>query len=180
MSINRGERNCRKRINKETSMDNIGIDCPVARRRIGESIPRNPDPTIEGCPFLGNKVANPYHSNDCATIDFSMRSVPRPFLNHDSVNKFEQWRLRFLCAPCHGYISRFPNQWSNTYTVTLRIVGGDEKWSLKSETAKYGHESQGTRTRERLRWREPAADTKDRPILSSESSHKNKTVTVKE
>jgi hypothetical protein len=39
---------------------------------------------------------------------------------------------------------------SNTSTVTLRVVGGDEKGSLKSETVKYGHESQGTRTRERL------------------------------
>jgi hypothetical protein len=39
---------------------------------------------------------------------------------------------------------------SNTSTVTLRVVGGNEKGSLKSETAKYGHESQGTRTRERL------------------------------
>jgi hypothetical protein len=28
---------------------------------------------------------------------------------------------------------------SNTSTVTLRIVGGDEKGSLKSETVKYGH-----------------------------------------
>jgi hypothetical protein len=70
---------------------------------------------------------------------------------------------------------------TNTYTVTLRVVGGDEKGSLKSETVKYGHESQGTRTRERLRWRGPAAYTKDRPALSSERSpHKNKTVTVKE
>jgi hypothetical protein len=32
--------------------------------------------------------------------------------------------------------------------VTLRVVGGDEKGSLKSETVKYGRESQGTRTRE--------------------------------
>jgi hypothetical protein len=40
---------------------------------------------------------------------------------------------------------------SNTSTVTLRVVGGDEKGSLKSETVKYGHESQGTRTKERLR-----------------------------
>jgi hypothetical protein len=32
---------------------------------------------------------------------------------------------------------------SNTSTVTLRVVGGDEKGSLKSETVKYGHESQG-------------------------------------
>jgi hypothetical protein len=44
---------------------------------------------------------------------------------------------------------------SNTSTVTLRVVGGDEKGSLKSETVKYGRESQGTRIRERLRWRGP-------------------------
>jgi hypothetical protein len=37
---------------------------------------------------------------------------------------------------------------SNTSTVTLRVVGGDEKGSLKSETVKYGRESQGARTRE--------------------------------
>jgi hypothetical protein len=37
--------------------------------------------------------------------------------------------------------------WSNTSTVTLRVVGGDEKGSLESETVKYGHESHGTRTR---------------------------------
>jgi hypothetical protein len=30
---------------------------------------------------------------------------------------------------------------SNTSTVTLRVVGGDEKGSLKYETVKYGHES---------------------------------------
>jgi hypothetical protein len=39
---------------------------------------------------------------------------------------------------------------SNTYAVTLRVVGGDEKESLKSETVKYGHESKWTQTRERL------------------------------
>jgi hypothetical protein len=68
---------------------------------------------------------------------------------------------------------------TNTSTVTLRVVGGDEKGSLKSETVKYGRESQGTRSRERLRWRGPAAYTKDRPDLSSERApHKNKTETV--
>jgi hypothetical protein len=36
---------------------------------------------------------------------------------------------------------------SNTSTVTLRVVGGDEKGSLKYETVKYGHEFYGTRTR---------------------------------
>jgi hypothetical protein len=55
---------------------------------------------------------------------------------------------------------------SNTSTVTLRIVGGDEKGSLKSETVKYGREYQGTRTRERLRWEDPAAYAKDtRPLV---------------
>jgi hypothetical protein len=36
---------------------------------------------------------------------------------------------------------------SNTSTVTLRVVEGDEKGSLESETVKYGHESHRTRTR---------------------------------
>jgi hypothetical protein len=67
----------------------------------------------------------------------------------------------------------------NTSTVTLRIVVGDEKGSLKSEAVKYGHESQVTWTRERLRWQGPAAYTKDRPVSSLEKTpHKNKTVTV--
>jgi hypothetical protein len=69
---------------------------------------------------------------------------------------------------------------SNTYTVTLRVVGGDEKRSLNSETVKYGRESQGTRTREKLPWQGPAACTNGRRILLSEKApHKNKTVTVK-
>jgi hypothetical protein len=35
---------------------------------------------------------------------------------------------------------------SNTSTVTLRVVGGDEMGSFKSETVKYGRESQEIRT----------------------------------
>jgi hypothetical protein len=68
---------------------------------------------------------------------------------------------------------------SNTSTVTLRVVGGDERGSLKSETVKYGREFQGTRTRERLRWQGPVACKKDRPVLSSERapSKNNKTIT---
>jgi hypothetical protein len=57
---------------------------------------------------------------------------------------------------------------SNTSTVTLRVVRGDEKGSLESETVKYGLEFQGTRTRERMRWQGPAAYTKDRSVLSSD------------
>jgi hypothetical protein len=41
---------------------------------------------------------------------------------------------------------------SNTSTVTLRVVGGDEKGSLESETANYGHESHGSLARKCLRW----------------------------
>jgi hypothetical protein len=37
---------------------------------------------------------------------------------------------------------------SNTSTVGLRVVGGDEKGSLESETVKYGRQSHGTLTRE--------------------------------
>jgi hypothetical protein len=36
---------------------------------------------------------------------------------------------------------------SNSSTVTLRVVGGDDKGSLESETVKYGRESHWTRTR---------------------------------
>jgi hypothetical protein len=70
---------------------------------------------------------------------------------------------------------------SNTSTVTLQVIEGDETGSLESETVKYGRESQGTRTREGLRWHGPAAYTKDRPVLSSERAPpKNKTVAVKQ
>jgi hypothetical protein len=52
---------------------------------------------------------------------------------------------------------------SNTSTVTLRVVGGDGKGSLESETVKYGRESQGIRARGRMRWQGPAVYTKDGP-----------------
>jgi hypothetical protein len=37
---------------------------------------------------------------------------------------------------------------SNTSIMTLRVAGGDEKGSLKTETVKYGHESRGTWTQQ--------------------------------
>jgi hypothetical protein len=70
---------------------------------------------------------------------------------------------------------------SNTSTVTLRVVGGDEKGSLESETVKYGHETYGTRTRKRLRWRGPAAIVYDRHVLSPERAQQiNKSATVRQ
>jgi hypothetical protein len=65
---------------------------------------------------------------------------------------------------------------SNTSTVTLRVVRGDEKGSLKSGTVKFGRESQGTLTRERLRWQGSATC----PLVREGASHKKKTVTVKQ
>jgi hypothetical protein len=35
---------------------------------------------------------------------------------------------------------------SNTSTIALRVIGGEEKGSLESETVKYGHQSYGTQT----------------------------------
>jgi hypothetical protein len=69
---------------------------------------------------------------------------------------------------------------SNTSTVTLRVVGGDEKESLKSETVKYGPEYQETRTQEdcagkgqqHIQKTDPSSRQRGRPT-------KNKTVTVK-
>jgi hypothetical protein len=64
---------------------------------------------------------------------------------------------------------------SNTSTVTLRVIEGDENGSLKCETVKYGRETQGARTQERLRWQGPTAYIKVRPVLSSERApHKKK------
>jgi hypothetical protein len=57
---------------------------------------------------------------------------------------------------------------SNTSTVTLRVVGGDEEGSLESETAEYGHESYVTRTLKWQLWRGPVAIANGRPVLSSE------------
>jgi hypothetical protein len=69
---------------------------------------------------------------------------------------------------------------SNTSTVALRVVGDDEKGSLESETVKYGRESHGTRAREWLCWRRPAATVNDRPALSSETApHINKAAIVR-
>jgi hypothetical protein len=69
---------------------------------------------------------------------------------------------------------------SNTSTVTLQVVGGYEKGSLKSQTVRYGREFQGTRTREELHWQGPAVYTKGRPVLSKERvPHRNKNVADK-
>jgi hypothetical protein len=54
------------------------------------------------------------------------------------------------------------------------FVGGDEKGSFESETVKYGYKSQETRTRERLRWRGPAAYIRQTRALVREGAPQKK------
>jgi hypothetical protein len=70
---------------------------------------------------------------------------------------------------------------SNTFTVTLRVVGGEEKGSLNLETVKYGRKCQGTRQendctgkgQQQIQKTDPSSRQRGRPT-------KNKTVTVKQ
>jgi hypothetical protein len=63
---------------------------------------------------------------------------------------------------------------SNTSTVTLRVVGGDGKGSLKSETVKYGHDSHyAGEGQQHIQKTDPSSHQRGRP-------HKNKTATTKE
>jgi hypothetical protein len=71
------------------------------------------------------------HSSTTTEVVFSMWSVPRGYLE-------DNWADPGSTRVEAG---------SNTSTVTLRVVGGDEKGSHESETVKYGHESYETRTR---------------------------------
>jgi hypothetical protein len=62
---------------------------------------------------------------------------------------------------------------SNTPTIALQVIGGNEKGSLESGTVKYGHESHRTRTREWLLWQRPAAIVNDKthPLLREGAPH---------
>jgi hypothetical protein len=64
---------------------------------------------------------------------------------------------------------------SNTSTVTLRVVGGNEKESLKSETVKYGSRVPSDSDLRNIML------ARARPVLLSERAlQNNKTVTVNE
>jgi hypothetical protein len=148
-------------------------------------------------PLLGNELPRRYilgkgsvarlRKNRWGCVLYVVRGTPSAG-NGPMNSQSDTWHVFYVgCVPKN--YKRFQNSvfdfdfGSNTSTVTLQVVGGEEKGSLKSETVIYAHESHGTRTRERLRWREPAAYTriKDRPVLSSKRApQKNKTVTVKQ
>jgi hypothetical protein len=135
---------------------------------------------------------------ECPLLDNgSIATNPAPF-SGEQLNTFN-WQ-RIYNRPLHGnaaIVSKteplskvsprpsecgiYQRETTRTETVTMRVIGGDEKWSLESETVKYGHESYGTRTRKWLRWRGPAAVVNDRPVLASERApHINNPTTVRQ
>jgi hypothetical protein len=80
--------------------------------------------------WLGKHVSTATDTNTTIDEMFSMWSVLRCY---KQVTKLVESETRVEVG-------------LNTCIVTLRVVGGDEKGSLKSETVKYGRKSQGTRT----------------------------------
>jgi hypothetical protein len=69
---------------------------------------------------------------------------------------------------------------SNTSTVTLRLVGGDEKKSLKTETVKYGCESKGLGPEKDCAGEDQQhIQIQNRPLVR-EGAPQNKTVIVKQ
>jgi hypothetical protein len=96
--------------------------------------------------------------NQHATIKeavFSLRTAPRLYNEHAA-------RIRNPYGGEVEYLHREPASRRRR-----------RKGSLKSERVKYGSESQGTRTWERLRWLGPVVYIKDRPVrLSERASHK--------
>jgi hypothetical protein len=127
-----------------------------ARQRFAKHIPM----ATRNRPLLDNGLVNT-HSRGKGYADYNRRNV-RPGIFYSG---------RLVVIKGSGFVNSRSTRveaGSNTSTVTLRVVGGDEKGSLESETVKYGHESYGTRTRKWLRWRGPAGIVNDRPGLSLE------------
>jgi hypothetical protein len=89
------------------------------------------DSTVEN--EISRQRSNSYARNNRGTVGsgFLFRSVQRLYLENRNAS---------LRGPR-------VEAGSNTSTVTLQVVRGDEKGSLESETVKYDHESYGTRTR---------------------------------
>jgi hypothetical protein len=92
----------------------------IARQRLDKHAPAITKP-YELCSLwaMPHLVAG-LHNNSDKTM-FSMWSVPRLYEEIPRITRVEAG--------------------SNTSTVSLRVVGGDEKGSLKSETVKYGHDN---------------------------------------
>jgi hypothetical protein len=68
---------------------------------------------------------------------------------------------------------------SNTSTVTLRVVGGDEKGSLKSETVKYMVQKDSDPRKTTLASASGIYKRQTRPLVR-EDAHKNRALIVKD
>jgi hypothetical protein len=95
--------------------------------------------------LLGNGSVNTFPSVTLSTVE------GRPLLGNASLDTFSQQRINkssLGVKEIFSMESRISQSrveaGSNTSTVALRVVGGDGKGSLESETVKYGHESHGT------------------------------------
>jgi hypothetical protein len=113
-----------------------------------------------------------------------MWSGPRQLLCNGAGNTPQQWRSCVFCVVraeelfwnvIHNNMFLHVEAGSNTSTVTLRVVGVDEKGSLNSETVKDGPKYQGTRTKERLRWQGPAAYLYIKDPSSRQRGHPTRT-----
>jgi hypothetical protein len=126
--------------------------------------------TTKQHPLLGNTFLISRYTQPLLSNAFANRHVPTEKIGVQEWTVFSTLSVTSVITEAglaEGVVSRV-EAGSNTPTITLRVVGGDEKGSLESETVKYGRESHGTRIRKWLRWRGPAVIINDRPVLSLE------------
>jgi hypothetical protein len=81
------------------------------------------------------------------------------------------WKIATL-----GALNAWGYNWATLFVGESGLPGWE---NVKIDSVRYGYEPRGIRTRERLRWRGPAAIVNYTPVLSSESvPHTNKPVIV--
>jgi hypothetical protein len=154
---------CRPKVRYFLNTPHIVMLRPIARQRLSEHVP-----TLVSMPNNRTSIARQRISTNASLTIEAVFSAWSMQCGYKEVFSNMKWRTRAESG-------------SSTSTVTLWVIGGNGKGSLTSEAVKYGREYQGARTRERLHWQGPAAYTKVRPVLLSETApHKNTTVTVKQ
>jgi hypothetical protein len=112
--------------------------------------PQNTHTTIEErvsvcCSLLGNARNNKFAAQ---RRDRCYAMIGTHVSTTDVEFPVRSARMLYNATDCDFDFSPSVEAGSNTSTVALRVVGGDEKGTLKSETEKYSHEFRGTRTRE--------------------------------
>jgi hypothetical protein len=75
-----------------------------------------------------------------------MITILKPLEAVISVPFSRSYKRRTVCQKNKIAISRVEAGSNTSTVVALRVVGGDEKGNLESETVKHGHESHANRT----------------------------------